>query len=141
MESREGKVAAVYLVGKNETKIEVNGGPSASNVVETMELVWTIDSVEGDKAKITQTVRKMSIVMDTAVGSTRYDTSDKGNPPDDPAGHTLRENSRRARRVENGARNDAQGKVSDVSPDEKTVLALTGNARQTSANRAQARIY
>ncbi len=124
----KGKTLHYQWAEKNETKIDVGGAASASNVSQTMELVWTIDSVEGEKARITQSVREMSIVMNTAIGSFRYSTAETGNAPGDPLGAAFSKILDVLVESKTTFTLSAQGVVSDVSTDEKTVAALTGAA-------------
>ena len=51
-----------------------------------MELEWTIDSVAGDKAKMTQTIRKISFLHVIGDFRSRYDTDHKGKHPRDDLG-------------------------------------------------------
>ena len=120
----KGETLRYEWVEKSETKIEAGGG-GLSNVLESMEMTWTVDSVDGDKARISQTIQKIKMSMDSSLSKFTYDTTARENRPADAIGSgfaTILDNVADAKTTFTLS---AQGEATNIAFDHKTLKGLS----------------
>lgn len=96
------------------------GGTVETTLSRTADLVWRIDSVDGDKAGITQTVDGVKFVLISPLANVHYDTKAPRNGPRDRFGLFLAGYMDRFAHSKISFTMDSRGAVSEVAPDEKT---------------------
>ena len=120
----KGKTLRYDYTEKNVSKAEIAGQSIDTTVSQTLELVWKIDSAEGDKAKITQTINGIKFVMDSPFAKVDYDTKERDKAPADPFGSSFSKIMNVLADSKTTFTMDSRGAISDVSTDDKTVQGL-----------------
>ncbi|GAC1342792.1 MAG: hypothetical protein NVSMB14_07300 [Isosphaeraceae bacterium] len=120
----KGKTLRYDYTEKNVSKAEIAGQAIDTTVSQTLELVWKIDSADGDKAKITQTINGIKFVMDSPFAKIDYDTKERDKAPADPFGSSFSKIMNVLADSKTTFTMDSRGEISDVSTDDKTVKGL-----------------
>lgn len=120
----KGKTLRYEYKEENVSKAEVAGQAIDTKVSQTLHLVWKIDSIDGGKAKITQTIDSIRFVMESPFAKIDYDTTKRDEAPADPFGSSFSKIMNVLADSKTTFTMDARGEVSNVSTDEKTVGGL-----------------
>ena len=123
---KEGEKLSYATETVQKQAFNVNGMDVETTMNQTMEMSWSVQTVQDGKAAIVQKFDRVRQKMESLFGSYDYDSKD-GKPPEGPIGEIVGPMLDAMAGAEFRFSMDGQGDISDVKLAEKLVTALRNN--------------